>query len=553
VRGLSSDLVVAKQQEQPEVRAMRSISPLSLVRNGKVDQTPVSSADAKAEFMERARTVVTSVDELATQIEIPAFKDVEKRLFDDVMALARLAVVLFLTLCEERSAARAVPGVQEVGGRRFRRAPAQARNLSTLFGVVRYWRGYMREVTDDAADKCRGFHPLDIALGLTADRFTFNVLSRVVRLATRLSFAEARMVSSWFMPVPPATEVIEQAVLGMGRHTQEWFEIRPAPDGDGDVLVTMLDSKGAPTATAEELARRRGKRRKKPAGLSPRHRGRNRRKRHGKKPRRKKGDKSKNAKMATMFVQFTLRREGRKLLGPINVRRYASFGPKEHAFVVARREADKRGFTAASGKVHQIVTDGDPDLACYAKRHFPEAIHTIDVMHVIEKLWTAGECLYPEGSDELRRWVEEQRDRLFRGKVADIVREIQRRRDAIPVTGPGNKGRRERLHDVHRYLDKRLAQLNYDELLAQDLEIGSGMIEGAVKNVIGKRCDHGGMRWIKERAEAVLQLRCIELNGDWEEFIAWLHDKTRARGQRAERVRLQQSTAAPLPAVMQAA
>ena len=35
------------------------------------------------------------------------------------------------------------------------------------------------------------------------------------------------------------------------------------------------------------------------------------------------------------------------------------------------------------------------------------------------------------------------------------------------------------------------------------------------------------MRWIAERAEAVIQLRCIEVNGDWERFIELVHDRVR--------------------------
>ena len=531
---------------------MPSISPLSLVRNGDASKSksPEPSSEVKQELVEGARALVAWVEGRALNDELPLFKVFEKQLLDQVMVLARLLVVLFLTLCEERLAGQARPGVTEVGGRRFRTAPSQARSLNTLFGIVRYWRGYMREVHDSER---RGFHPLDVALGLTADRISFNVLSLAVRLATKLSFAEAKSTMSWFVPVAPSTEVIEQAVLGMGRHTQEWFKVQTPPSGDGEVMITLLDSKGAPTATAAELRRRRGKRRKTAKAPSPRHRGRVRRKRYPKKPRRKKGDKSKNAKLATMFVQYTLKREGGKLLGPINIRRYASFGPKEHAFAIARREADKRGFTTASGKLHQIVTDGDNDLAFYAKRHFPEAMHTIDVMHVVEKLWKAGECLYREDSNALKRWVHEQKDRLYRGQAAKVVHEIGRRLDAVPKTGPGNKGKRDRLHNIHGYLNKRLQQLNYDELIAQDLEIGSGMIEGGVKNVIGKRCDHGGMRWIKERAEALLQLRCIEINGDWDTFSDWLHRQTSARAQQGERVRLQQQTPQPLPAIRSAA
>jgi hypothetical protein len=372
-----------------------------------------------------------------------------------------------------------------------------------------------------------------------------------VRLATKVSFAEARATLGLFLPAVPSTEVIEQTVLGLGKSTGDWFEQLPAPDDDGEVLVVMIDSKGAPTATEQELQRRRGKRRRGRAAPSARHRGRHRRTRYPKKPRRKKGDKSKHAKMATLVVMYTLRRSGPLLLGPVNRWIYASFAPKEHAFQIARREADKRGFTAESGRLVQLVTDGDLDLDCYAKRHFPEAIHTIDVMHVIEKLWVAGECVHPEGSPELKRWVDRQSKRLYDGKARRIVADLRRLLESAPRTGPGNKGKRERLANVIRYIDNRLDRLNYHELRAQDLEIGSGAVEGAIKNVIGKRCDHGGMRWIKERVEAVLQLRCIEINGHWDAFVAMVNDRLKTQGLAAgERLRLQSNSPAPLPTVL---
>ena len=71
------------------------------------------------------------------------------------------------------------------------------------------------------------------------------------------------------------------------------------------------------------------------------------------------------------------------LLGPINRRVYASYAPKHHAFAVARREADKRGFTKKSRKKIQIVIDGDEDLARSAEDFFPSATLTRDIMHVL--------------------------------------------------------------------------------------------------------------------------------------------------------------------------
>jgi hypothetical protein len=374
------------------------------------------------------------------------------------------------------------------------------------------------------------------------------------RLATKLSFAEARATLALFVPDAPSTEVIENTVLGLGRHTAAWFEQAPAPEGDGDVLVIMFDGKGAPTATESELSRRRGKRRRQRLPASPRHRGRHRRRRYDKKPRRKKGDKSKNARIATMVVMFTLQRHGNKLLGPINRKLYASFAPKRHAFAVARRDANKRGFGPGSGKLIQIVTDGDNDFSTYAAEYFPEAMHTVDVMHVIEKLWVAGECLFREGSEPLRNWIDMQKDRLYAGNADEIIAELCQRRHAIAATGPGNKGKRERLLSVIGYLQNRVQQMPYDKIIKLDLELGSGAVEGAVKNIIGKRCDHGGMRWIEERVEAVVQLRCIEANGDWDRFIDFVHDRMQAEAQRdGTRLRLQSSMPAELPTLLQAA
>jgi hypothetical protein len=139
---------------------------------------------------------------------------------------------------------------------------------------------------------------------------------------------------------------------------------------------------------------------------------------------------------------YTLRRSNDgtgRLYGPMNRRVYASFAPKRHAFAIARREADKRGFTTDSGKVVQIVTHGDDDLATYGKEFFPEALHTVDVMHVIEYLYTAGECFYREGSAELADWIEAQKERLYGGQEAVIVEDLQRRLAGVPPTGPGKR------------------------------------------------------------------------------------------------------------------
>lgn len=504
---------------------MAKISPVSLIRNGEVTTTRVSEAELREHLKHELLSSVRKVEELARGEQV-SFRDAELLIREGVYGVGRLLLTLFLALREEHVVAQLPEGRVTWFGRVFRRRPAVARNLSTLFGTVRYWRVYMRDVSGNGS----GYHPLDLSLGLGVDRFSWNVLSRAVRLATELSFAGAKEVLGDFVPNTPSTEVIEQAMLGFGAHAEAFFEMQPPPADDGEVLVIEVDGKAVPTATAHELAKRRGKRKPKRVGAetSARHRGRHKRSRNPKGPRRKKGDKSKNGKGGTMVVMYTLRRCGtRRLEGPLNKRHYVTFASKRRAFEVAQREAIKRGFGPTSGRVVQLVTDGDDDLARLRTEYLPHAEHTIDVYHVIEKLWNAAGALFREGSPEAKAWVDEQKERLFDDDAEGVLKEFDRRLARIAKTGPGTKSKRDRLNASRNYITKRVLHIRYGSLRRRDLVIGSGVVEGAIKFVLAKRCDHGGMRWIKERVQAVAQLRCIVVNGDWEAFERFVHKRQR--------------------------
>jgi len=451
-----------------------------------------------------------------------SFLEFEGQLIPKVYELGRLFISLFLWMREcnvQKQPQEIEKGSKSQG--------LKDRLIGTTFGKVRYWRTYIYRGKSEG-----GYYPLDIELGLPRDGFSMLVRSYAARLATKMSYAQCVTVLGSFLQWSPSQKTIEEMVLGLGEHTNQWFESAPAPENDGEVLIVQIDSKGTPTATEGELNKRRGKRAKNHKPVSQRHRGKKARKRRGSKKRKKKGDKSKNAKMSTIVVMYTLRRNADGLLeGPINKKVYASYAPKRHAVAIARREADKRGFKDQSGKLVQILTDGDNDLARYIEEFFPEAIHTIDVFHVTEYLWKAGGCLYKEGSQELVEWVEEQKDLLYAGRASEIVEELDKRIALLPKKGPGMKNRRETLEKIRKYLNKRVDKMDYKTLSEQDLEISSGAVEGAVNYVIAKRFDSGGMRWIKERAEALLQLRCIEVNNDWDKFILYVHDKTSRQAQ----------------------
>ena len=471
------------------------------------------------------------------------FGKFEKELLVRLAVLGCCLIRLFLTARHERLDVQ--PFLKD--GKYRAGDPYAERTLKTVYGEVTYGRRYLQ-----SCRKGHGIFPLDMVLGLTWDALSPWVMQWVARLATRMSFKAAQMVCKAVLNWAPATETIEQVVLGMGRYAAPFMEQlkTPAKVVEGEVLVIEVDGKCPPTATAAELAKRRGKRKPQhlkdcPCGCQ-RHRGKAKRQARGSKKRRKKGDKSKNGKEVTVVVMYTLKRgEDGKLHGPINKKLYATFAGCKAAALWARAEATKRGFGPDTTKTVQILMDGAKRLRRAMEGEFPKAIFTLDVWHVVEKLWAVGRHYHEEGSDELQAWVEKLKKLLYAGKAKALVRRLRKLLGEVPLNGPGTKGRRKTLKSVIGYMRRRLDMMRYREWLEQDMVIATGQVEGAVRHLVGERFDCAGMRWVKEKAEALLHLRCIELNGDWQKFVNWFQRKNQGHLRKGERQRV--LTDQPLP------
>jgi hypothetical protein len=472
-----------------------------------------------------------------------SFLDFEKALLPRLSALGLLLMQLFLLVRHQRLDLAAC----DPQGRYRVAADYATRNLNTSCGELRYGRVYLTPRNSSGP----GFHPLDSALGLTRDGFSTLLISWFCRLSTRLSFRLASELGGMFLGWAPAASTIEGWVLGLGRPAHVWLSTGPLPEGDGEVLVIECDGKAVPTATAEELAKRRGPRQPKACGCKcQRHRGRCCRKSRGKKKKRKRGDKSKNGRSATLIAMYTLKRgaDGR-LHGPLNKKIYGTFSARQVALQWARAQATRRGFPAATTKTIQIILDGEICLEQQLRQLFPQAILTLDIRHAQERLWQVGRLLHAEGSPQLAAWVEPLAELLYQGQGEELLQRLR----ALDFQGPGSKQKRQVHGKTIAYLHRRVALMKYDEWRAQDLVLASGVVEGAARYVIGERLDNSGMRWVVERAEAVLLLRCIEVNGDWDAFFAWSEKQRRADLREGKVVQIGSQNPTQLPQVSEQA
>jgi hypothetical protein len=421
------------------------------------------------------------------------------------------------------------------------------RQLQTIFGEVTYGRLYLKRRKGGG-----GYHPLDVCLGLSLDGFSPNAISFLTRLATRVSYESVQVISRAAWGWAPSTETLHALVLGLGRYArgyvhdgQWWRKKSKRKRADGQVLVIEADGKCPPTARAAELEKRRQPR-KKARHCCQRHRGKKKRQQRGSPPRRKKGDKSKNGKEAMVIVMYTLRRGADGLLhGPINKKVWGTFAGRKAAADWARAEATRRGFPPERNQDVQVLVDGAHGLESNLRPLFAGAIFTLDVRHVEERIWKAGRAFHKEGTKELAAWVKERQHLLYERKPIAFVAwlEAEQRR----LTGQrGTKSKREALQKLLAYLQPRLDMLNYAMLKRKDLVLATGQVEGAVRYVVSQRLDCSGMRWIVQNAEALLQLRCLEVNGDWNDFFAWTIAENQKKLLRQDKVLIRSKTPLPL-------
>jgi hypothetical protein len=364
--------------------------------------------------------------------------------------------------------------------------------------------------------------PLMRELGLPAG-FTLPVVTLFGRLCAMMAFAQARGLFGALFGWCPSPRAVLRMVDATGEQARPFLEQAPAPEGDGEILVIEADGKGAPAISSREHARRTQPRAAKSSNA--RHARRTRR-RNNPRPRRAPGKKSKNAKVAAVGAIYTLQRDANgKLEGPIHKRVYATFKSYRALFEWLRDEANKRGYGTQKFTKVLFLADGARVLWDLKQEFFPEAEECLDWIHAVEKLWAAGKAVCRgtrRRRKALEQWVARMKKALRAGKVYQIIGELMEALDQTAVTGPGNKYRRDVLDKVIHHFAENAARMRYNQLRREDLPIASGVIEGAVRHLVGVRLDGPGMRWGRDRAEAILHLRCVLINGQWPDFEAFL-------------------------------
>jgi hypothetical protein len=213
------------------------------------------------------------------------------------------------------------------------------------------------------------------------------------------------------------------------------------------------------------------------------------------------GEKPARKRMATLGVVYDATpasRPGEQVIGAV-------FDQAEQRDPTHRRT----WVILVDGARHQL------DLARAEAARRGVAVHIlVDLIHVMEYLWKAAWCFHADGDPHAEAWVATHAISILSGHAAQTIAAIDAQALHAGLSGNQRRG----VDTCIGYLTAKQEFLDYQTALERGWPIATGVIEGACRHLIGDRLDISGARWGLAGAEAVLKLRALKTNGDFDRY-----------------------------------
>ena len=444
----------------------------------------------------------------------------ERDLVTAVMNLGRACLHDFIAAAGDGDSGQQITVGDQVIGRSQEKHSRVYRSVFGNLEIERYV--YCRRAKTKALAK-----PLDQKLGLPADEVSYVLEDWLGNLSVDVPF---KTVTKWLnktLGIEVHSSTVHRRAGKLGDYVEDFNEQRESVvlKDEKEILVALADGKGVPCRSSfeqrahEELGVPR-QRRVKPQKDYPKSKYCN-----------VLGDCKTQRATAGAFYSIPANArtaqdvlEGQSQATIANKRLWAEMNliGQEEVSRGAQRVFESLAAEYAQrdpmGKKPLIcLMDGDRHLWALQQEYLPKAIGILDLFHVMEYLWLAAHCFHREASLEAERWVAHHLEMLLENKVDCVRGLLQRAINHQPL----NKTKRKHLKKVHRYFTTNRLRMQYGDYLATGYPIGSGVIEGACKHVIGDRMCCTGMRWEFEGAQPMLDLRVTKLNNQWDQFIKY--------------------------------
>lgn len=173
-----------------------------------------------------------------------------------------------------------------------------------------------------------------------------------------------------------------------------------------------------------------------------------------------------------------------------------------------RRESDRLNVTAQPSAT--VLGDGAEWIWNLASGHLPQAAGVLDIYHLLEKVGGAMKTM-GGGEEAIRgRCAAARQAVLSEGKSG-----FERWLGGVFAEYPAETST-EPLLDLAAYAAKHPTRLGYAERLAAGRSIGSGAVEGGIKQLLNLRMKRTGARWRVEHVGPLVELRAASQTPVWQ-------------------------------------
>ena len=439
---------------------------------------------------ERLLALVTSPEAHTATID-----QMERSLFRQVLRLGYRLLQLFVMV---RIEAESHAPLVSSDGTVWPYHSQQPKAYFSIFGKLMFERAYFH--TRGQGGQC----PLDEALSLPERCYSDLLMESAELLGVEGAYSKGLRVVARLLGLTLSELALEAGVAEHSQAVKAYYAQKaPFPTTEeGRILVAQADGKGVPMVRREtaDLKVRRGK-----------------------------GDKKTRKKEAIATAVYTIEPYYRTPQDVINAlfkkgdpppgrpaphhkQVFASMRGKDQAIKhlawwVARREGEHIRERVA-------LTDGAEPLQRHVLAKLPGFTLILDIIHVDEHLWKAGTALYGETDPHRTEWVEAQMLDILSSHSDQVIRRLEDKAATLQRSSQAAKA----LRGVANYLRRNRPYMDYTEYLRRGWPIGTGVIEGTCRHLVKDRMELSGMRWTLSGAGALLALRAVNENGDWDDF-----------------------------------
>jgi hypothetical protein len=148
-----------------------------------------------------------------------------------------------------------------------------------------------------------------------------------------------------------------------------------------------------------------------------------------------------------------------------------------------------------------------------ALEFYGQAQENLDIFHALEYLSRKGEELFGKETKECEFWFESTKYDLLHGGVPPLLERVKLLRECEVSEQQENV-----LRVLQNYLEYHSGRTHYRERLALGKSIGSGQVEGACKNLVGRRLKQTGACWLESGVNGLAALCAVLYGEQWNDY-----------------------------------